>query len=411
MAVKKRLVRRKTTPVRKRVTRLTRRLHKTAPLASPPLVVTPPPGLIAHLLAASRAAHQRSFQHRGRIDKTGKVSVPPRLHAAGQDTREALRLRLEAHASDPQHTDPAWLTDTEANKGVSHDAMVVFLGRYLTPVGARLVAVVAVMVILAGCGSNPTAPSPQPPPEPPRVTLRMVDADTGASLGTQAATVRLPALVPVLMAGYVTHDAWITADGQQIALIPEAGFDLAFYRRMARNGLEAPDHLEPLRILDQSLDIYLEPGLSASTIAALHQVALRIVPALTGGRLNVTGFQVGTMPAQPSRVVVHLVNELEGIGCGRALVGGAEIWLNIVPRCAFGSAQIDPGTFAHELGHILGFWHDGDTLMRSGRILGTSDPSALERRHAAYAYARQSGNMDLDRDAVGRVGFAAVLAE
>ncbi len=93
---------------------------------------------VAELLTASRQAHQRyRLQHAGRIDKTGKVAHQPELKPSGEAIQDALRLRLDAHQLDPQHTDPAWLSDTEANKGVDHDAMVEFLGRYLTPVGAR----------------------------------------------------------------------------------------------------------------------------------------------------------------------------------------------------------------------------------------------------------------------------------
>lgn len=92
---------------------------------------------VAQLLAASRAAHQRSFQHRGRIGKDGKVSAVPQLQTAGAEIQQALRLRLEADAIDPEHLDPAWLEDQAANKGQSHEQMVTFLGRYLTPVEAR----------------------------------------------------------------------------------------------------------------------------------------------------------------------------------------------------------------------------------------------------------------------------------
>lgn len=85
------------------------------------------------LLTASRAAHQRSFQHRGRIDKQGRLSKAAELHKAGPAIEEAVKLRLQAHALDPEHLDPAWLDDQAANKGVPSDVMVGFLGRYLAP--------------------------------------------------------------------------------------------------------------------------------------------------------------------------------------------------------------------------------------------------------------------------------------
>lgn len=92
---------------------------------------------VADLLAASRAAHQRSFQHRGRIDAQGRMSQRPGLRKAGRAIEDAVKWRLEAQALDPHHRDPAWLDDQAANKGASSDEMIAFLGRYLTPVEAR----------------------------------------------------------------------------------------------------------------------------------------------------------------------------------------------------------------------------------------------------------------------------------
>lgn len=92
---------------------------------------------VADLLAQSRAAHAAYRRSAGRINKEGKVSEAPNLWAAGSQVQQALSLRLEAHVLDPEHVDPVWIADQHANKGASHDAMVAFLGRYLTPVEAR----------------------------------------------------------------------------------------------------------------------------------------------------------------------------------------------------------------------------------------------------------------------------------
>lgn len=88
---------------------------------------------VADLLAQSRAAHGRSFQHRGRIDAHGRLSHQPSLYEAGRAITDALRARVEAQALDPGFHDPAWLDDAAANNGVSHDALVTFFGRYLSP--------------------------------------------------------------------------------------------------------------------------------------------------------------------------------------------------------------------------------------------------------------------------------------
>lgn len=93
---------------------------------------------VAELLAQSRQAHQRyRLQHAGRIDRHGKVSHATQLQPASFAILEALSLRVDAERLDPQHSDPAWLTDLEANKGQTSEAMIAFLARYLTPAEAR----------------------------------------------------------------------------------------------------------------------------------------------------------------------------------------------------------------------------------------------------------------------------------
>lgn len=93
---------------------------------------------VATLLEQSRTAHQRSKRERGEINERGSVKTAPRLVQAGALIAEALRWRLEAEALDPNHVDPAWLDDQQANRGQTSDAMVTFLGRYLTPAEARI---------------------------------------------------------------------------------------------------------------------------------------------------------------------------------------------------------------------------------------------------------------------------------
>ncbi len=69
---------------------------------------------IAELLSASRAAHGT---YRELVDKLRRVEA--RAHLL-----EAARLREEADAADPEHTDPAWNEpDRFAGK---HDALTEF---------------------------------------------------------------------------------------------------------------------------------------------------------------------------------------------------------------------------------------------------------------------------------------------
>lgn len=91
---------------------------------------------VPELLTAARLAHTRYRQAAGRIDKSGKVSQEPRLTDAGREIQAALTARLEAERLDPQRTDAAWLEDAALMR-TSHDALVDFYGRFLTPPEAR----------------------------------------------------------------------------------------------------------------------------------------------------------------------------------------------------------------------------------------------------------------------------------
>lgn len=192
--------------------------------------------------------------------------------------------------------------------------------------------------------------------------------------------------------GYITRD---TRSGvSTVDLIPEAGFDLAFYRQLARNGFESPGSLEPLRVLSQAPSIYLQTaGLTAGNVAALEQAARAVVPALTGGRFTVTTWETGRdrRAAQSGWIVVELYTDANA-ECGRSVIGGGEIRLNTIPICRM------VRSFAHELGHALGFWHVADATMLMHAPSGADQPSAHERHHAAIAYKRQAGNRDIDSD-------------
>src|SRR3990167_1542909 len=86
---------------------------------------------VATLLAQSRAAHLRKKHHAGKADKRGSVVPPPDYPQAEQAIREAIRTREEAHALDPDHTDPAWVSDQALNHGVSHEVLMAFFRQYL----------------------------------------------------------------------------------------------------------------------------------------------------------------------------------------------------------------------------------------------------------------------------------------
>ncbi len=88
---------------------------------------------VAQKLAASRDAHLRKKHAAGKIDSLGTVESAPDYPKAEAHILEALTLRLEAHALDPQHEAPAWAEDTAANKGLSDDALLMFFVAYCKP--------------------------------------------------------------------------------------------------------------------------------------------------------------------------------------------------------------------------------------------------------------------------------------
>lgn len=271
----------------------------------------------------------------------------------------------------------------------------------------------ALLLILVGCGSNPSGPTPIPPSAI-TVSGQLTDTVTGQSLGSYSQTVAsLPALITLTQPGYLPRTAAIRSASQAVDLIPES-FDLGFYRQLARNGFEAPGSLEPLRVLSQSPSIYMQTtGVQPATVAAYEAAARAVVPALTGGRLSVVTWQIGAenRADQAGWIMVELVNSEET--CGRARVGAAagRVWINTAAKChrngdIVGTANV----MAHELGHALGFRHvDAGHLMSNPVATGT--PSAAERAAGAVAYARHAGNRDVDQDSLTSAVLAPLIAD
>lgn len=85
---------------------------------------------VARLLAASREAHLRKKHAAGVISAAGDVASAPNYPLAESHIAEALRLRLEANALDPEHTAPEWQADQLINKGVTDADMIAFFEKY-----------------------------------------------------------------------------------------------------------------------------------------------------------------------------------------------------------------------------------------------------------------------------------------
>ena len=160
--------------------------------------------------------------------------------------------------------------------------------------------------------------------------------------------------------------------------------------------------VDPLQVLSADLSFYMQvegTQFPAQTAVQLEAVARRIVPALTGARLHVLRWDTGTAPRAPQNgwIIVERSDESSNI-CGRALIGAlaGHIWLDSNRACNIAA------TFAHEIGHALGFSHvtrPGSLMLpeQAGSNLNDA-PTEIEQRHAAIAYRRARGNRDIDVD-------------
>jgi Matrixin len=277
-----------------------------------------------------------------------------------------------------------------------------------------LLVILPLVSLLVGCGGENAISGPSPTPSPASWSGTVTDTVTGAPVIGWSAAIRQPGRVTLSAPGYVTRETRTSAT--TVDLIPEAGFDLGFYRQLARGAQEG--RMDPLRVLSQAPSIYLQStALKPSTVAAYEQAARAVIPALTGGRLSLAAWETGSeaRALQAGWIMVELIND-ETKSCGEALIGAAagQMWINTATKChRNGDIVGTPTLFAHELGHALGFWHveRSDALMAPLLSRPVSLPTDIERQHAAIAYARRAGNEDLDRDALTTTVLSAVTIQ
>jgi len=219
-----------------------------------------------------------------------------------------------------------------------------------------------------------------------------------------------------------TQLAWAQArDDIKLDLIRNSDpFSLEFYRQFARDGMERPGALQPLRRWTIAPMWYLvtttEDTREAVSEADLERVEAAVratVPAWTGGAFAVAVVQRGTAPpTQSGWMIVRFEAEPDPsvpFYCGRSTVGANPGSLTLVNgrNCLnFPSGVFNERVVAHEVGHAMGFWHvAGFEQHVMGTVVvgpltrnATTFPSDAERHHARIAYARQPGNTDPDND-------------
>lgn len=229
--------------------------------------------------------------------------------------------------------------------------------------------VVGLCLVLAGCSSSPTAPTPTAS-TPPVVTPAPV-----------VSTPPTPAPNP---------------------LLSDPRFSLSFYRMFVNGSLDGA--LQPLRRQTQAPRIYLRTvddagaPIDAFTLDATAAALINTTGKLTGV-FGLAGMERGTgnRLGQAGWITVQW-SDVASDYCGFGVYGGDRITLYPkTPRCGCESGpRIRLRTVKHELGHTLGFRHTDspDDLMYPVGLTCDIEPSEREIFHARIAYSQPLGSYD-----------------
>lgn len=186
------------------------------------------------------------------------------------------------------------------------------------------------------------------------------------------------------------------------ALVAADGFEPAFFRQFVQNGYEAPERLEPIRLLRGPLRVYLQTrddagrAIDRATLDATERTLIDSAWIWAGETFGVTRVERGTATREkmPGWITVKWASASRTGHCGRSTVGvdGGFIEFNASGACSCGMpTAIYPRLVRHELGHAIGYYHTdhaGDVMYGQPITSGGCDllPSARERRHARFAH-------------------------
>lgn len=178
-----------------------------------------------------------------------------------------------------------------------------------------------------------------------------------------------------------------------------------YYREIACNGLENPNHPEPVRRWTIAPKVYIRTvdqagaPIDAVTLDTVQAAMVDVAPAWSGGRFGLASVERGTDTREGVSGWITVKWPAPDKGdfyCGLTQQGTDGGWIELHYAaasncgCLGGGSKIKPVIAKHELGHALGYWHtDGtgyDIMSPQSLAACDASPSAREIQAAAYHY-------------------------